>query len=288
MKKTSAGFFLLLVFSLLVVLLLILYLYDEQKQRKTERSVDQQEEVSDGNLEEGFILLEKERKEEDFPWPSTFSMELLPVVHKAYSLGFYEEHGQAAWVAYLLSSQHQRNSFERRNNFREDPLLEGKSASPEDYTNSGYDRGHLAPAGDLDYSKNALAESFYMSNISPQEPSFNRGGWKELEDLIRTWATLEDSLLIVTGPVLQPGLKKIGRNKVSVPEYFYKIIFDTRQPEVKMIGFLMPNRGIREKLDTFIVPVDSIEKLTGLDFFPGLSGALEDSLEDRVQKEKWF
>ena len=232
--------------------------------------------------------LEEARLQENFAWPISSRLKLLALSHTAFSLGYSEEHEQAAWVSYLLSRQHERNSFERRNNFKEDPLIPGGSASSEDYTNSGYDRGHLAPAGDLDFGKEVLAESFYMSNISPQHPSFNRGGWRALEEQVRLWASREDSLLLVTGPVLRKGLKRIGDNQVSVTEYFYKIILDARPPEVKVIGFLMANRGIMKNIEDFVVPVDSIEALSGLDFFPQIPDVLEDSLESVVQQENWF
>lgn len=285
-KESSGKLFLLLVFIIILLFLLVLYFIDLQKVEKTaERKFPSEEPV---NIPAAALELEAVRKQREFSFPVSDKPELVKVLHKAYSLGYSETHEQAAWVSYLLSRRHQQNSFERRNNFKEDPLLKAGSASPEDYSHSGFDRGHLAPAGDMDFNREVLAESFFMSNISPQDPSFNRGGWSELEELVRNWATKEDSLLVVTGPVLQEGLKKIGKNKVSVPDYFYKIILDARQPEIKAIGFLMPNESIEGKTEDFVVPVDSIEALTGLDFFPLIPDLLENSLEKSVQKEKWF
>lgn len=126
-----------------------------------------------------------------------------------------------------------------------------------------------------------------MTNISPQLPAFNRGGWKELEDQVRKWATEFDSLYVITSPVLEKDLKKIGQNGVSVPKYFYKIILDCCQPEIKMIGFLMPNQKISRGPWPYAVTVDSIERVTGLNFFPQLPDILEDSLESMIQNSYW-
>ena len=285
-KKPSVKIFLFLVFGMLVMLLLIFYFLDQQKEGKPVTAKKLLKESTD--IPAVLERLEKARQQPNFAWPTSNKMDLMEISHSAFSLGYSEEHEQAAWVSYLLSRLHQKNSFERRNNFKEDPLLPTGSASSADYTNSGYDRGHLAPAGDLDFRKEALAESFYMSNVSPQHPSFNRGGWRVLEEQVRLWASREDSLLLVTGPVLQPGLKRIGENKVSIPNYFFKIILDARPPEIKMIGFLMPNRSIRKNLVDYVVPLDSIEEISGLDFFPQMPDILEDSLENSVQQENWF
>lgn len=237
------------------------------------------------NKKEALDLLDRVRKRKDFAYPVVSSPGFLKpelTEHTHFSLGYSEEHEQAAWVAYIISRVHTRNTSERRNNFREDPKISTTSASPKDYSKSGYDRGHLAPAGDFDFNKKALSETFYMSNISPQDPSLNRGSWKELEDLVRDLATERDSLWVVSGPVLERGLKKIGRNKVSVPKYFYKIILDARPSSLSALGFLMPNEKISAGPGNFVVSVDSIEVVSGLDFFPLLPDVLENAVEKKA------
>lgn len=287
-ERNSGTSPLLLTISVIILLLLILYFLYEQK-RKEQPLAQSPEDTETLDQREALLQLEMLRKRGDFAWPvNLLRQELQLIEHRAFSLGYSEEHEQAAWVAYLLSSRHGENLHNRRNNFRADPQVSSGSASPQDYTNSGYDRGHLAPAADFDFSREALSESFYMSNMSPQLPSFNRGDWKELEDLVRQWATREDSLWVVSGPVLKKGLQKIGANGVSVPDYFYKIILDVRQPEIKMISFLMPNKKINQDLRYWVVPVDSVEKVSGLDFFPQLPDVLEDSLEKSSQPDYWF
>ena len=128
--------------------------------------------------------------------------------HFAYTLCYDEPHEQARWVAYELTLAETNGPEERASGFFEDPAVTTGSATDTDYAGSGYDRGHLAPAGDMTWSDRAMHESFYYSNMSPQVPSFNRGIWKKLETLVRAWAQVYDGILIATGPVLEPDLDR--------------------------------------------------------------------------------
>ena len=224
----------------------------------------------------------------DFAWPAYEASQAI-VERPYYTLRYSEEHEQALWVAYILYADSlKQTTFERKDDFREDSRIKTGSASLSDYKGSGYDRGHIAPAADFSYSEFALSQSFFMSNMSPQDPSFNRGVWKKLEDQVRTWAMKNDQVYVVTGPVLNKTYKTIGSNKVSVPEYYYKIILDMRKPEIKAIAFLMKNEKSSAPLSSFVVTIDSVEQLTGLDFFPGISDELEDALEGSLMTSKWF
>lgn len=202
--------------------------------------------------------------------------------HLAYTLEYDEEHEQAGWVEYRLTAEMTHGSWKRCDHFRIDPMIPTGSAEPGDYKGSGYDKGHLAPAADMAWDSTAMCESFLMSNMSPQTPSFNRGIWKRLEDQVRAWAEESDTLWIVTGPVLKDSLPTIRANHVSVPEYFYKIVIDIKDPDVRGIGFVIPNKGSKEVLDNFMVTIDSVEVLTGLDFFSALPDSLEQLIEASV------
>lgn len=202
------------------------------------------------------------------------------VTHLGYSLLYNETHEQANWVAYELTKEETKKLFDRTDKFDPDPLVVTGTANDKDYERSGYDRGHLAPAADMGWSLQSVAESFYYSNMSPQVPGFNRGIWKSLEELVRTWAEEDNNIYIVTGPILKDGLQTIGPDKVSVPAYYYKVILDYTQPEIKSIGFILPNAASKEQLQHFAVPVDSVEKLTGIDFFP----LLPDNQETVIEK----
>src|SRR5690606_30581000 len=135
------------------------------------------------------------------------------------------EHEQAEWVYYLLAPSMIQGAFDRTDDFRPDPAVSTGSAELHDYVGSGFDRGHLAPAADMKVSHTAMSESFYLSNMSPQAPSFNRGGWKKLESLIRNWVLAEGQMFVVTGSIFRDNLGVIGRNQVTVPSYYYKVVY---------------------------------------------------------------
>ena len=210
------------------------------------------------------------------------------IEREGYALGYIEKHEQPAWVQYVLTADEVSHvTANRSDDFRADPYVPTGSATPQDYTRSGYDRGHLAPAADMGYSDRTMSESFYMSNISPQTPQFNRGIWSKLEKQVRHFAVKEKRIVVVTGPIL-PAEKTItiGANQVTVPEYFYKVIYDTTSPE-KMIAFVLPNQGSNADLRSFAVTVDYVEELTGLDFFCNVPQPKQEQLERTITVENW-
>lgn len=204
--------------------------------------------------------------------------------HSGFTLLYNELHEQADWVAYLHTRSKLQKVASRTDRFIPDPKVLTGSATVADYKASGYDRGHLAPAADMAWSKESMAASFYFSNMSPQVPVFNRGIWKQCEELLRAWTAEWDSIYVVTGPILRDGLSHIGENKVSVPEAYYKVFLHYTQSNAMAIGFVIPNKGSSAPLHEFVVSVDSVEALTGLNFFY----ALPDSVETRVEKKGCF
>ncbi|MEE9362683.1 MAG: DNA/RNA non-specific endonuclease [Cellulophaga sp.] len=226
--------------------------------------------------------------------PKVFNVELLPssttgvIVHHAnFSLSYHEKYEQAEWVAYTLEKAHLTYDNRKRPYFIEDPKVKSKSADWRNYKRSGYDRGHLCPAGDRRFSKYAYNETFYTSNISPQKNDFNAGVWNRLEKKIRFWVKKEGSFLIITGGVLERNLGSIGDEDVAVPDHFYKIIAKGNGADLKLIGFLFPHKESNKSLQNFIVSVDEIERLTGIDFFEKLPDSLEDKLESQIVTENW-
>jgi endonuclease G len=202
--------------------------------------------------------------------------------HLAYSLEFHEPLRIAEWVAYDVTRREiMQSHVERTNDFREDPLLGQNSPEDDDYKGSGYDRGHLAPAADMAYSADAMSESFYMSNMTPQHKGLNRGRWKSLETQVRKWAIERDSLWVVSGPVLRDGLASLPSG-IAIPEYFYKAIYDP-EPVPAAIGYLFPNEKCSQPLEAYAVSLDELEALTGMDLFPGL----EERLEQTVALSEW-
>ena len=222
---------------------------------------------------------------------SVFSQDLLPnskgeiVKHTMYTLSYNEAHEQANWVYYHLTKDMMSGGVSRKDDFRADPEVSTYSASLDDYKGSGYDRGHLAPAADMKFNELTMSESFYLSNMSPQAGGLNRGKWKSLEEQVRTWCFNKGSLNVVTGGVFKDNLGTIGKNAVTIPGYYYKIIYCEDQS--CMIGFVMPNRKLDKDLFDYVVSVDAIEEMTDIDFFPQLEDDLENKLESNVLIDDW-
>jgi endonuclease G len=207
--------------------------------------------------------------------------------HEGFSLSYSESHEQAEWVAYELKKSHLSNSNFKRPYFEVDKAVKTGAASWRNYRNSGYDRGHLCPAGDRKYSQKAHDETFLTSNISPQDHAFNSGIWNTLEQKTRYWARKYDGVFVVTGGVLKGNLETIGDERVAVPKQFYKIILDANNGQIKMIAFLIHHINSKESLYKFVVSVDSIESLTGIDFFPELDDSIENRLEASSNYKDW-
>jgi endonuclease G, mitochondrial len=226
--------------------------------------------------------------------PSNAMNEYLPtstthtiIKHQFYSLSYSEKYEQAEWVAYeLKKSDLSQTNFERPY-FTDDPEVDSGSASWKNYKHSGYDKGHLCPAGDRKFSKAAFEETFYTSNISPQKNSFNAGIWNKLEQKTRYWAGKYDGVFVVTGGILTKNLKTIGTEEVAVPDYFYKILLDNSRGEYKVIAFLLPHQDSEKTLNKFVVSIDKIEGLTGIDFFPKLPDVIENKLEKASDYKGW-
>jgi len=236
-----------------------------------------------------------ETAESKSPWQTEAQFIGLPafspgdqiITHAAYTLKYNEKCEQAEWVAYKLVYAELKD-LKRAGKFRVDPAVKTGSAAPEDYSKSGYDKGHLAPAADMKYSVLIISESFFMSNISPQKPEFNRGIWKCLEEHVRAWAEQNKELYIVTAGILKGDLSVIGKkNRVGVPLFFYKVILDYKEPELKAIAFIVPNEGSDENLQSFAVTIDQVEEATGIDFFPALPDNIEEILESAIDLSKW-
>lgn len=228
------------------------------------------------------------------PTVATSGFDFLPtsttgqiIKHKYYALSYNENYEEAEWTAYISAKKHLSRAQRKRPYFIYDPLVKSKSANYRNYKKSGYDRGHLVPAGDMRFSLDAYNDTFFTSNIAPQNHEFNAGIWNRLEGKVRYWTAKYGDLYIITGSILKPNLKTIGREHVVVPNYFYKIILDNNKNNPKAIAFLMPNKPSEKALYKYVVPIDTIEKMTGIDFFPKLNDALENQLEQSSSYSEW-
>jgi endonuclease G len=224
------------------------------------------------------------------------------IEHAAMMLVYSETHEQAKWVAHIITPDVAAGNIGRSNDFRPDPKVITGSAVEQDYflktqkadgtmvyDGFGFDRGHLAPSADFRWSAKALSESYFYSNMSPQRPDFNRISWALLEDLLREYIINhpETQLYVITGPVLHDQLPKVERsiNQVSIPEYYYKAVLDLQNK--RAIAFMMPNQLCEYPTESYALSIDSLESITGIDFFPALDDDLEHQLESGFDIKAW-
>jgi endonuclease G, mitochondrial len=225
---------------------------------------------------------------------STVPEDMLPlsttgeiVRHRWFVLSYSEPHEQAEWVAYEIRRDRlNENWAERSNNFRPDFDVSTESATPRDYSGSGYDKGHLCAAADMAFNESAIDETFLMSNMSPQVRGFNGGIWRELEELSRDWARKFKKIYMVTGPVLtQKKLGEIGYTRVSVPAAYYKVLYAPDQH--RAIAFMMPNAVSARPVMEYACNIDQVEAATGINFFPKLLNGLNEELEGSLDPSAW-
>ncbi|PHQ28179.1 DNA/RNA non-specific endonuclease [Leeuwenhoekiella nanhaiensis] len=221
----------------------------------------------------------------DFFLPAATSNQIIN--HDYYTLEYNEEAEQASWVAYTLTKDQLVDAELSRPYFEVDPAVKTGAAHWRNYKNSGYDRGHLCPAGDRRFSPQAYDETFLTSNISPQLREFNGGIWNRLENQVRDWARRYGELTVVTGGLLEDPVAKIGEEEVYVPSAFYKIVIRKESSGFTALAFLVPHSESDQDLKAFVVTIDAIEELTKLDFFPQLDDATETQLEASNSVTDW-
>lgn len=192
------------------------------------------------------------------------------------------------WVAWHLTAERTEGSAKRSGvDFAEDTEVPEPRATDWDYYNSGYDRGHMCPAADNKWSKKAMDESFLFTNMCPQNGNLNRGDWNEMEMACRKWAKKYGDLYIVCGPILYKGKHKtIGKNKVVVPEAFFKVVLRTGD-DPQAIGFIYKNTSGNRPKDSYVNTVDEVERITGIDFFPSLPDNVEKNVEATADIANW-
>ena len=197
---------------------------------------------------------------------------------------------QPNWVAWELNKDKLVERESRTDKFLPDPDLPVKEAvTTDDYKRSGWDRGHMCPAGDNRWHWRAMQESFYMTNICPQHHNLNRGDWKELEEACRAWAQCEEGIYIVCGPIFyNQKHRTIGSDHlITVPEAFFKVVLCLGQPRPKAIGFIFKNTAGNNRLDKYVNSVDQVERITGIDFFPALPDQVEREVEAQCNPRQW-
>ena len=205
--------------------------------------------------------------------------------HTYYTLSYSNSDRQSEFAYYYLSPQSINGSQSRTDDFRIDPKVKANPVSSTAYQGSGYDRGHLCPAADMALNQTSMSETFYMSNMSPMTPAFNRGIWSSLESWVRDSALSNGGLYVVTGPILNGSCGTLAGG-IVIPCNFYKIAFKGGS-KPKVIGFILSNSGSSSPLRNFAVTVDEIERRTGINFFPQLEDGIENQIEGVLNLTIW-
>lgn len=191
------------------------------------------------------------------------------------------------YVVWELTADETNGENPRYNKFMTDPDVDG-CPDTWDYNYSGYDRGHMAPAGDMKWSHEAMRQTFYLTNICPQSKALNTGAWNRLESNCRKWAQRDSSLIIVCGPVIGDKIDEyIGDSRVAVPKRFFKVILAPFACPIRGIGFIMPNDRVEGGMQAVAVSIDSVEAVTGYDFFSALPDDVEAEVESQCDFYKW-
>ena len=204
------------------------------------------------------------------------------ICHSNYAVHYRYDTKTAEFVVERLDRADITGPAKRKNNFGPDPKVDdAKEAQLSDYAGNPYDRGHLSPAADNRADDTQMSESFYLTNMIPQDPGNNRGIWRILEIAVRNTAMTND-IYVVSGTIYDPGFKTIGAGKVGVPTRIWKIVYNATNGET--VAFLFPNAKLSTKdLPKYAVTVDEVEKATGINVFP----KLDEQAEARFDRTKW-
>lgn len=228
-------------------------------------------------------------KQLEIPAPLANRSELI-LHRKGYATSYNKDLKIPNWVAWELTPEKLVERESRSDKFLPDPdLPEDEAVTTNDYKGAGLDRGHLCPAGDNRWNWKAMQESFYMTNICPQDHNLNRGDWKELEEACRLWAQREGKIYIVCGPILyKQKHRTIGKqHRITVPEAFFKVVLCMNSKSPKAIGFIYKNASGNHPLDSYVNSVDEVERITGIDFFPSLPNEVEEKVEATYDLRLW-
>ena len=192
------------------------------------------------------------------------------------------------WVAYELTQSEVLGEIPRSKHFYQDPKVRGLQADNDDYRNSGWDKGHMCPAGDMKWSKQAMDESFYFTNICPQNSNLNRGDWKDLEEKCRELAQRYGNIYIVCGAIIGEARNgQLGYNRVTIPDAFYKVLLVETAKGYEGLGFYFDNSAGSRRLSYYAKSIDYIEEITNIDFFYQLPDDIEEKIESQYSLESW-
>jgi len=270
MKKRTSLFS-----ALLLILLCAVYLLQEET-GFISRLIQGQDGWQDP-VDEGLIEL------------PTVSKDDVLLTHKGFIISYNAEARIPLWVAYELTDEETRGDLDRDEyTFQMDPSYKRTQAMREDYYPNTWSRGHMAPAADFEWDSEAMKETFYLTNICPQDRELNKNDWNYLEKQVRAWAREFGKVWVVTGPYIGTNrYGTIGERDVVVPDSFFKAVLAYKNGKYHSIAFMMDNDDKRYWLDDCAMTVNGLEEITGLDFFPQLPDSIEDQVEADYTLSFW-
>ena len=207
------------------------------------------------------------------------------VQHMGYTASYNHTTLIPDWVAWELTAEEVCDIYDYQCSFSRDPDVEYPKASREDYSRTGWDKGHMAPRADMKWNAQALEESYYFTNICPQDHEMNGGAWRKIEELTRRLARHYGNVYVVCGPVPHGERHKaIGPHGVYVPDTFFKALAINVGGDWRTVGFLMENSPQNFSPRHYAVTVDSVESVIGRDLFPKLPEKAESSFDWNIWK----
>lgn len=210
------------------------------------------------------------------------------ISHLGYTVSYNHKACIANWVAYELTYDEVLGTVPSAKKFTPDPTINSKQANNDDYKYSGWDRGHMCPAADMKWSKQAMTESFYYTNVCPQNPNLNGGDWKALEEKCRTLTQDYGNIYITCGAIIGNSIYgTLGNNSVVIPDAFYKVLLVNTPNGYESIGFYFENKAGHRNLNYYARTVDEIENLTNIDFFHSLPDTIEAAIESKYNLDVW-
>ncbi|NDV81403.1 DNA/RNA non-specific endonuclease [Bacteroides sp. 51] len=302
-KHLNTGAFFIIVIGILLVATIYYFYQHEQEKKKPVVAQQQTEKSTIPDKPAGKSRPKPQEKKTpakaapsipriidytDLEYPVSYSSQPEQIIfHTGHTVSYNKNWKIPNWVSYELTIDETMGEEKRHDKFIPDPFIKEGTVTTGDYRNSGYDRGHMAPAADLKWSNASMKESFYLSNICPQHPKLNQRRWKDLENKVREWAIADSAIIVICGPIVNNSPKCIGINKVAVPHGFFKVILSPFKESPKAIGFIFDNEHCTAPLHSHVVSIDSVEVVTGLDFFSPLPDEVEDLLEAYVDTAYW-
>jgi len=226
-------------------------------------------------------------KQMGIPKTTTLQNELI-FKHAGFTVSYNPLWKLPNWVAYEVNNQEAAESIPRYFDIVSDPDDTAKnSATADDYAQTKWKMGFMASPTDMKWNESAMEAAYYTSNICPQNKYLNMGVWKDLEQHTRVLAHKKDCIYVVCGPLVSSQPKTIGKNKIAVPDGFFKVLLQEDKGQWYAIGFRFPNANCRKPLSAYAISVHDLQDITKMDFFSDLPDTIENQIEKQIDLKQW-